>query len=410
MQAVRQIKPDARGPILCFIGPPGVGKTSLARSIASALGRKFERISLGGVHDEAEIRGHRRTYIGSMPGRVLQGLKKVGVNDPLLLLDEIDKLGRDVRGDPASALLEVLDPEQNTTIMDHFLIVPVDLSKIFFVASANRGDTIPPALLDRLEVVELDGYTEEEKMDIGRRHLLPKLMEDHGLPKDSIEISPEIMRELIRSYTREAGVRHLQRQLASLCRTAALKMANKLNAANESRDVHSEEDSVALVEIDKWIMSFSALEEVLGPPKYDFNDGARRVSTPGVCTGLVWTAAGGLIQYIESSVVRGRGEKDLVIMTGHLGDVIKESATIALSWLRAHSWELNLDSQLDDLERNQVHIHLPAGKSTALLPCLLVHYTFHYRCPYVFLRMPQALSQKTARVLVLLWLHLLCLS
>ncbi|KAJ0802798.1 putative endopeptidase La [Helianthus annuus] len=389
--AVRKLKPDARSPVLCFVGPPGVGKTSLASSIAAALGRKFIRISLGGVKDEADIRGHRRTYIGSMPGRLIDGLKKVAVCNPVMLLDEIDKTGSDVRGDPASALLEVLDPEQNKTFNDHYLNVPFDLSKVIFVATANRAQPIPPPLLDRMEVIELPGYTSEEKLRIAMRHLIPRVLNQHGLNSDFLQFPEAMVKLVIEQYTREAGVRNLERKLAALARAAAVAVAEQehnglpLNhpissPLLESRisatgggggggevemevipmGVNNHEISNVFRIMSPLIVDEEMLEKVLGPPKYDDNEAAERVVTPGVSVGLVWTVFGGEVQFVEATATPGKGDLHL---TGQLGDVIKESAQIALTWVRARASELNLavveESNL--LEGRDVHIHFPAG-------------------------------------------------
>ncbi len=338
--AVRKLKNDMKGPILCFLGPPGVGKTSLGRSIATSLGRKFHRISLGGVRDEAEIRGHRRTYIGALPGRIIQGMKKVGTNNPVYLLDEIDKLGHDFRGDPASALLEVLDPEQNNTFSDHYLDVPFDLSKVLFIATANQGDTIPAALRDRMEVIELPGYTFEEKMAIAQTHLIPKQMHEHGITDAQIEIPEKVILELASSYTREAGVRNLEREIASVCRSVAV-------------------DVVANPKLAKQVITSERLNKILGPEKF-YNEMAERTATPGVATGLAWTAAGGDLLFIEATRMGGKGS---LILTGQLGDVMKESAQTALSWIRTHAMDFGLADKLDEhfLEKTDVHVHFPAG-------------------------------------------------
>ncbi|KAG7952421.1 hypothetical protein I3843_12G058200 [Carya illinoinensis] len=355
--AVRKLKPDARGPVLCFVGPPGVGKTSLASSIAAALGRKFVRISLGGVKDEADIRGHRRTYIGSMPGRLIEGLKRVAVCNPVMLLDEIDKTGSDVRGDPASALLEVLDPEQNKTFNDHYLNVPFDLSKVVFVATANRLQPVPPPLLDRMEVIELPGYTPEEKLKIAMRHLIPRVLEQHGLSSDFLQIPEAMVKLVIQRYTREAGVRNLERNLAALARAAAVRVAEQEQTVPLSKDVHQlaspllenrlAEGGEVEMEIipmavnnheisnefriaSPLVVDEAILEKVLGPPRFDDREAAERVSTPGVSVGLVWTAFGGEVQFVEATAMVGKGEMHL---TGQLGDVIKESAQIALTWV-----------------------------------------------------------------------------
>ncbi|KAI5417733.1 variant 2 [Lathyrus oleraceus] len=385
--AVRKLKPDARGPVLCFVGPPGVGKTSLASSIAAALGRKFIRISLGGVKDEADIRGHRRTYIGSMPGRLIDGLKRVAVCNPVMLLDEVDKTGSDVRGDPASALLEVLDPEQNKTFNDHYLNVPFDLSKVIFVATANRMQPIPPPLLDRMEVIELPGYTPEEKLQIAMRHLIPRVLDQHGLSSEFIQIPEAMVKLVIQRYTREAGVRNLERNLAALARAAAVRVVEQeqvvpLNKGIQGLSTPLLESRLAdgtEVEMDVIPMSVNSrdisntfripsplvvdetmLEKVLGPPRFDDREAAERVAAPGVSVGLVWTAFGGEVQFVEASAMVGKGELHL---TGQLGDVIKESAQIALTWVRARAadFRLAVEEGFNLLEGRDVHIHFPAG-------------------------------------------------
>ncbi|KAG0453889.1 hypothetical protein HPP92_025193 [Vanilla planifolia] len=383
--AVRKLKPDARGPVLCFVGPPGVGKTSLASSIAAALNRKFIRISLGGVKDEADIRGHRRTYIGSMPGRLIEGLKRVGVSNPVMLLDEIDKTGSDARGDPASALLEVLDPEQNRTFNDHYLNVPFDLSKVIFIATANRIQPIPPPLLDRMEVIELPGYTAEEKLRIATKHLIPRVIDQHGLSPDFLRIPEVVVKLVIQRYTREAGVRNLERSLAALARAAAVKMAEQ-ECTIVSKDVHqattsllqtrladSAEVEMEVIPMDAnrheingyagtsaLVVDESTLEKVLGPPKFDDQEAAERLSIPGVSVGLVWTSFGGEVQFVEATTMTGKGDLQL---TGQLGDVIKESAQIALTWVRARAADLKLSSagEINLLENRDIHIHFPAG-------------------------------------------------
>ncbi|KAH7285936.1 hypothetical protein KP509_33G051800 [Ceratopteris richardii] len=387
--AVRKLKPDARGPVLCFVGPPGVGKTSLASSIAGALGRRFIRISLGGVKDEADIRGHRRTYIGSMPGRLIEGIKvllRVAVNNPVMLLDEIDKTGMDVRGDPASALLEVLDPEQHKAFNDHYLNVPFDLSKVIFVATANRVQPIPPPLLDRMEVIELPGYTLEEKLKIAVRYLIPRVLDQHGLTSEYLQIPEPMVELMIQRYTREAGVRNLERHLAALARAAAVKVAEREQALRISRDLNPEPtqvlgnsitDGELMLEVDAMGMSTreitssvvttsplvvdeSTLEKILGPPKFDGTEAAERVATPGVAVGLVWTAFGGEVQFVEATAMVGKGDLHL---TGQLGDVIKESAQIALTWVRARAAELKLAVKEEGnlMDNRDVHIHFPAG-------------------------------------------------
>ncbi|GMJ12450.1 lon protease 2, ABERRANT PEROXISOME MORPHOLOGY 10 [Hibiscus trionum] len=385
--AVRKLKPDARGPVLCFVGPPGVGKTSLASSIAAALGRKFVRISLGGVKDEADIRGHRRTYIGSMPGRLIDGLKRVGVCNPVMLLDEIDKTGSDVRGDPASALLEVLDPEQNKSFNDHYLNVPYDLSKVIFVATANRAQPIPPPLLDRMEVIELPGYTAEEKLRIAMQHLIPRVLDQHGLNSEYLQIPEAMVKLVIQRYTREAGVRNLERNLAALARAAAVRVAEQEQAVSVSKDVHklasplldnrlaegaememevlpmgvnNHEISNTFKISSLLVVDEAMLEKILGPPRFDDREAADRVATPGVSVGLVWTTFGGEVQFVEATAMVGNGELHL---TGQLGDVIKESAQIALTWVRARAADLELIAaeETNLLQGRDIHIHFPAG-------------------------------------------------
>ncbi|XP_011018661.1 PREDICTED: lon protease homolog 2, peroxisomal [Populus euphratica] len=385
--AVRKLKPDARGPVLCFVGPPGVGKTSLASSIAAALGRKFVRISLGGIKDEADIRGHRRTYIGSMPGRLIDGIKRVGVCNPVMLLDEIDKTGSDVRGDPASALLEVLDPEQNKTFNDHYLNVPFDLSKVIFVATANKMQPIPPPLLDRMEVIELPGYTPEEKLRIAMQYLIPRVLDQHGLSSEFLQIPEAMVEFVIQRYTREAGVRNLERNLAALARAAAVRVAEQEQTVPLSKDMHrlaspllenrlSEGAEVEMEVIpmnennheisntfsiaSPLVVDEPMLEKVLGPPRFDDREAAERVATPGISVGLVWTAFGGEVQFVEATSMVGKGE---LLLTGQLGDVIKESAQIALTWVRARATNLKLAAadETDLLEGRDVHIHFPAG-------------------------------------------------
>ncbi len=334
--AVLSLKRDLKGPILCFVGPPGTGKTSLGRSIARALGRKFARISLGGVRDEAEIRGHRRTYVGAMPGRILQTLRRVGTKNPVLLLDEIDKIGTDFRGDPASALLEVLDPEQNATFSDHYLEVPFDLSQVLFIATANLMDPVPPALRDRMEVIELPGYTEEEKIEIARRYLIPRQLEQNGIADLGVEIPDDTVRVLIRSYTREAGVRNLERVIGAIARKIARRVAE--GSAQGPVKVGVED-----------------LPELLGPIRYE-SELAERAGQPGVAVGLAWTPAGGDILFIESTRMPGRGQLKL---TGSLGDVMRESAEAARSWLRSHAEEYGIDPEA--FLREDIHIHVPAG-------------------------------------------------
>jgi ATP-dependent Lon protease len=335
--AVRKLKSDKKGPILCLIGPPGVGKTSLGRSVANALGRKFHRISLGGVHDEAAIRGHRRTYVGALPGNIVQGMKKVGVTNPVFMLDEVDKLGQGgFQGDPSSALLEVLDPEQNDTFSDHYLEIPYDLSNVMFIATANVGDTIPAPLRDRMEIIEIPGYTRLEKLAIARRHLVPKQLREHGIEASQLEITDEALSFVIERYTREAGVRSLEKQLASIARGVAVRFAE---GRTESVVVRSEED----------------LREFLGQARHD-DQRIERFGDAGVATGLAWTPVGGTILYVEATRMPGTGK---LILTGQLGDVMKESALAALSYVRANSHRWGIRN--DFLDKSDVHIHVPAG-------------------------------------------------
>ncbi|MDQ2644096.1 MAG: endopeptidase La [Myxococcota bacterium] len=334
--AVRKLKKDKKGPILCLIGPPGVGKTSLGRSIARALGRKFVRVSLGGVHDEAAIRGHRRTYVGALPGQIIQGMKKSGTVNPVFMMDEVDKIGHDFRGDPSAALLEVLDPEQNNTFADHYLEIPYDLSSVMFVATANVADPIPPPLFDRMEVLEIPGYTRREKLAIARQHLIPKQLEEHGLSAEQLTITDEAVEEIIEHYTREAGVRSLERTVASVIRGVAVKVA--------------EGDSTARV-----IKSEDDLREFLGPIKHT-SEVAERTEETGVATGLAWTSVGGEILFIEVTRMFGTGKMQL---TGQLGDVMKESAHAALSYVRTNAEKYGIPK--DFLEKSDIHIHIPAG-------------------------------------------------
>lgn len=333
--AVQQLTRELKGPILCLAGPPGVGKTSLARSIARSLNRNFVRISLGGVRDEAEIRGHRRTYVGAMPGRVIQGMKKAGSINPVFLLDEIDKMANDFRGDPSAALLEVLDPEQNNTFSDHYIEEPYDLSKVMFVTTANNISTIPGPLLDRMEIISIAGYTEVEKIQIAKNHLLPKQMKDHGLTKGMLQVKEEAIQKVVRYYTREAGVRSLERQLASLCRKTAKKIVS-----NEKKRV---------------ILTPKIVEEMLGKPRFRY--GLAEVEDQiGAATGLAYTSAGGDTLSIEVSVAPGKGK---LTLTGKLGDVMKESAQAAFSYIRSRSEELKIDPSFN--EKNDIHIHVPEG-------------------------------------------------
>jgi ATP-dependent Lon protease len=334
--AVRKLNPDVKGPILCFVGPPGVGKTSLARSIAESLGRKFVRVSLGGMRDEAEIRGHRRTYIGALPGQVIQGLRRAESKNPVFILDEIDKLGSDFRGDPSSALLEVLDPEQNNTFRDHYLDVPFDLSEVLFITTANVLDPVPPPLRDRMEVLEIAGYTEEEKLAIATDHLVDKQVKNHGLTRDYIQFTPDALRTVIRGYTREAGVRNLEREIGSLCR----KVARRRAEGNEAPIV----------------VTPDVVQEMLGAPKFLDEEMEERTKDPGVAIGLAWTPTGGEVLFIEASKMAGTGS---LTLTGQLGDVMKESARAALSWLRAHAKEYNIDP--DFFTKAEMHVHVPSG-------------------------------------------------
>ena len=333
--AVRKLKSDMKGPILCFVGPPGVGKTSLGKSIARTMGRKFIRNSLGGVRDEAEIRGHRRTYVGALPGRIIQGIKKAGSNNPVFMLDEVDKIGMDFRGDPSSALLEVLDPEQNFSFSDHYIDVPFDLSKVMFITTANVLDTVPPALRDRMETLELPGYSEDQKMMIAKEFLTPKQVNEHGLSSELIEFQDSAIQVIISSYTREAGVRNLEREIAGICRGVAKDVARGIK--------------------EKVVITPDLLHKFLGPVKF-FLEVAERTYDPGVATGLAWTPTGGDIIFVEATKMRG--EKGLTL-TGQLGDVMKESAQAALAYVRSRSKELGIEE--DFFEKNDIHIHVPAG-------------------------------------------------
>jgi ATP-dependent Lon protease len=333
--AVRSLKPDMKGPILCFAGPPGTGKTSLGKSIARALGRKFIRLSLGGVRDEAEIRGHRRTYVGALPGRIIQGIKKAGSHNPVFMLDEVDKIGADFRGDPSSALLEVLDPEQNFSFSDNYLEVPFDLSHVMFITTANILDTIPPALRDRMEILDLTGYTEEEKLMITKKYLIPRQLEAHGLTTESLQFEDSTLQAIISGYTREAGLRNLEREIATICRGVAKEVAqgNREPVIVQQEMIHS----------------------FLGPVKF-FSEIAERTAVPGVATGLAWTPTGGDIIFIEATKMKG---KKSLTLTGSLGDVMKESAQAALSYIRSNASELSIPE--DFFAEHDIHLHVPAG-------------------------------------------------
>uniref|UniRef100_A0A7N6B843 Lon protease homolog 2, peroxisomal n=1 Tax=Anabas testudineus TaxID=64144 RepID=A0A7N6B843_ANATE len=376
--AVRQLKTSLKGPILCFVGPPGVGKTSVGRSIARTLGREFHRIALGGVCDQSDIRGHRRTYVGSMPGRIINGLKTVGVNNPVFLLDEVDKLGKSLQGDPAAALLEVLDPEQNHSFTDHYLNVAFDLSQVLFIATANTTATIPPALLDRMEVLQVPGYTQEEKVEIAHRHLIPNQLEQHGLTPQQLQIPQESTQDIISRYTREAGVRSLERKIGAICRAVAVKVAEGHKVTK--RDASTPEDSTHIVR-KGWptsinqvsnkvsppempiVIDHSALKDILGPPLFEM-EVSERLTLPGVALGLAWTPLGGEIMFVEASRMEGEGQ---LTLTGQLGDVMKESAHLAISWLRANAKTYQLTNMVggpDPLDGTDIHLHFPAGAVT----------------------------------------------
>lgn len=333
--SVRKLNPKMKGPILCFVGPPGVGKTSLGRAIAKALGRKFFRISLGGIRDEAEIRGHRRTYIGALPGRILQGLKQCGTNNPVFMMDEIDKLGSDFRGDPSSALLEALDPEQNSAFSDHYLNLPFDLSKVMFVLTANMTDTIPSALLDRMEIILLSGYTEEEKTVIAEKYLLPRQLKENGIKAKDLLISPTALQQIITEYTSESGVRNLEREIGTICRKTARKIAEEQKGP--------------------FTISKSNLHKFLGIPKF-ISEMDQEESQPGLCTGLAWTQVGGEVLYVEATLIGGKGE---MILTGQLGDVMQESARAAMSYARSKIADYGVEENV--FENQDVHIHVPSG-------------------------------------------------
>ncbi|MEA3365792.1 MAG: endopeptidase La, partial [Candidatus Hydrogenedentes bacterium] len=333
--AVRKLQPEAPGPILCFVGPPGVGKTSLGQSIARALGREFVRMSLGGLHDEAEIRGHRRTYVGAMPGRIIQGIRKAGSNNPVFMLDEMDKIGADFRGDPSSALLEVLDPAQNNTFTDNYLNVPFDLSRVMFIGTANILDTIPWALRDRMEIIEIPGYIVEEKVRIAKKYLVPRQMAANGIPRKKVTITVAAIRRIIRSYTREAGVRNLEREIGAVCRGCATAIAKGRRQP---------------IKVDA-----KDLPKYLGPERV-YHEVLDRVSRPGVATGLAWTPTGGDILFVEATRMPGKGQ---LTLTGQMGDVMKESAQAVLSYVRANAEVLGISP--DEFGKYDVHIHVPAG-------------------------------------------------
>uniref|UniRef100_A0A8C9XYY0 Lon protease homolog 2, peroxisomal n=1 Tax=Sander lucioperca TaxID=283035 RepID=A0A8C9XYY0_SANLU len=385
--AVRQLKTSLKGPILCFVGPPGVGKTSVGRSIARTLGREFHRIALGGVCDQSDIRGHRRTYVGSMPGRIINGLKTVAVNNPVFLLDEVDKLGKSLQGDPAAALLEVLDPEQNHSFTDHYLNVAFDLSQVLFIATANTTATIPPALLDRMEVLQVPGYTQEEKVEIAHRHLIPNQLEQHGLTPQQLHIPQDTTQHIISSYTREAGVRSLERKFGAICRAVAVKVAEghrvtKTEASSPEDPTQQEgksRSSVSPGEVTKIrcqvrqfpavppelpiVIDHVALKDILGPPLFEM-EVSERLTLPGVAVGLAWTPLGGEILFVEASRMEGEGQ---LTLTGQLGDVMKESAHLAISWLRANAKTYQLTNMVggpDPLEATDIHLHFPAGAVT----------------------------------------------
>ncbi|XP_036441177.1 lon protease homolog 2, peroxisomal isoform X2 [Colossoma macropomum] len=371
--AVRQLKSALKGPILCFVGPPGVGKTSVGRSIARTLGREFHRIALGGVCDQSDIRGHRRTYVGSMPGRIINGLKTVGVNNPVFLLDEVDKLGKSLQGDPAAALLEVLDPEQNHSFTDHYLNVAFDLSQVLFIATANTTATIPPALLDRMEVLQVPGYTQEEKVEIAHRHLIPHQLEQHGLTPQQLQIPQDTTQEIISKYTREAGVRSLERKIGAICRAVAVKVAegHKLSRTDSSSEPGADQEQEGkAVDSDMAappempiVIDQVALKDILGPQIFEM-EVSERLTLPGVAIGLAWTPLGGEIMFVEASRMEGEGQ---LTLTGQLGDVMKESAHLAITWLRsnAKTYQLtNIAGCADPLEGNDIHLHFPAGAVT----------------------------------------------
>jgi len=324
-----------KGPILCFVGPPGVGKTSLGKSIARAMGRKFLRISLGGVRDEAEIRGHRRTYVGALPGRIIQGLKQAGSNNPVFMLDELDKIGADFRGDPSAALLEILDPEQNHAFSDHYINLPFDLSNVMFIATANQIDPVPSALRDRMEVINLSGYTEEEKLEIAKRYLIPRQIKENGLTQKYVSFSDEAVKLIIAKYTREAGLRNLEREIGSICR----KIARKIAEGKKHR----------------YVVTASTVPKYLGPPRF-IREGEMETNEIGVATGLAWTPVGGEVMFVEATIMKGKGG---LTLTGQLGDVMKESAHAALSFIRSKAAEFRLPE--DFFTNLEIHVHVPAG-------------------------------------------------
>ncbi|MEE9275295.1 MAG: endopeptidase La [bacterium] len=352
--AVKILNKAIRGPILCFVGPPGVGKTSLGRSIAAALGRKFVRVSLGGVRDEAEVRGHRRTYIGSLPGRIIQSMKKAGTLNPVFVLDEVDKMSADFRGDPASALLEVLDPEQNKNFSDHYLEVDYDLSRVFFITTANTTDAIPSPLLDRMEVIHLPGYTDEEKMEIAKRFLLPRQREENGLRESQLLVADKAIQRIINEYTREAGVRNLERELGNLCRKVVRRLVEETHGGKEKRAA-GKKKAAAKGKVRPVRVGAKSLEKYLGAPRYTPDRPESRAGV-GIATGLAWTPAGGVLLPVEVGVFEGKGS---LILTGKLGDVMKESARASLSWLRARASKLGIPPLFH--EKRDVHIHFPEG-------------------------------------------------
>ena len=395
--AVRQLRNNLKGPILCFVGPPGVGKTSLGKSIANSLGREFHRISLGGVCDQSDIRGHRRTYIGSMPGRIIQGIKTVNAKNPVFLLDEIDKMSPGIHGDPSAALLEVLDPEQNCSFTDHYLNVPFDLSQVLFIATANTTSTIPAALLDRMEVINVPGYTHEEKHHIASFHLIPKQLKEHGLTTELLVLTNDAINALIVKYTREAGVRTLERRIGALCRAVAVRVVEKNRSLirteeedklqpemTEAKESSSPEPTNHLITSDDMedptdlpiIIQASSLVDILGPPLFE-NEVAARVGIPGVAIGLAWTASGGEIMFVEATKMEGDGQ---LILTGQLGDVMKESARIALNWLRSHVSAFGIQrnpNTIDLMENTDVHIHFPAGNDDTLDHLYILKFIVH---------------------------------